>query len=439
MRYIFCLWAAQCPGFMAYLFRRTHEELWKNHMEGPSSFPAILADEVAARKCAIVGKQVRWANGARIFLNHMQLEKHKYKYQGFEMHALGIDEATQFSESMIRYVFASVRLGSWEPPPYFPWRNRLPFILLGANPGGAGHKFLKSRYVDLEPHKIVYGAERGQQGTYRQFIPARAEDNPELLRNDPLYLERLELLGDETLIRALREGDWEILAGAMFGDAFRKNKVIGDAVYEWHVMAPRPIPLGWHVWRGGDDGYALPLAYYWFTKNPDTGTIYVIDELYGTGFSPGEAADRTREKDLKVRYYDHVDKRIVYNTQEIEGDLDSAAFAKAGASELSRAEQMNSAARVNWNPVVKWSGSRVARCQNLHRLLKPNPKERNMKPGIVFFSTCRNAIETIPALLRDEDGDREDIADGQDDHAFDGVTYGTQHEELKSGRVTVRF
>jgi hypothetical protein len=438
IRYIFSLWCSLAPGLLCYLFRRTHEELWKNHMEGPSAFPSMLADQVAARECAIVGKEVRWANGARIFLNHMQLEKHKYKYHGMEMHALGIDEATQFSEGQIRYVFSSVRLGGWRPPDGFQWRHRLPFVLLGANPGGIGHEFIKTRYVDLGPFSVVRRLERGERGTDRQFIPARAEDNPVLMQNDPLYVERLEMLGDEVLVQALREGNWEILAGSMFGTVFRPLRLDkeGDAV-EWHVMEARPLPIGWPVWRGMDDGFANPLACYWLSRDPDTGTVYVLDELYSSGLTAAEAWDAIRLRDLRVQFYDHVDRRIVFNTAPLAGSLDSAAFSKTGASEISRGEQMN-ALGAAFEPVEKWPSSRVARVQNLHRLFRPNPKEQNRKPGIVFFRRCQNAIRSIPKLLRDE-VEREDIADGQEDHAFDGVTYGLQFVELRSGRVPLRF
>ena len=48
----------------------------------------------------------------------------------------------------------------------------------------------------------------------------------------------------------------------------------------WHVHPGFPIPIDWPIWRGGDDGYADPMAVYWLTEDPERKTIYVIDELY---------------------------------------------------------------------------------------------------------------------------------------------------------------
>ena len=81
-------------------------------------------------------------------------------------------------------------------------------------------------------------------------------------------------------------------------------------------------------------------------------------------------------------------------------------------------------------------GSRVARVQNFHRVLAPNPKCPEGKPGLVFFSNCKKAIETIPTLPRDANNIEDVDTDGED-HAFDGVTYGLQWKQRKIERVRV--
>lgn len=437
-RWLFCVMTKCAPGMLCYLFRRQYDELINNHMEGPDSFHVMLQHEIRTRQCAIVGKQVRWWHGARIFLRHMQLEKHKYRYQGVEMHAAAFDEATQFTETQIRYVLMSVRHGSWRPPPELgPLGQRLPLWLFGANPGGVGHDFIKARYVDLGPYRIVRGTEKGDGGTDRQFIPARAEDNPELMRNDPHYLARLEVGGDPVLVRAMKEGDWTIVAGSMFGEVWRTEKMDEDGqIIEWHVMKPRLIPVGWPLWRGGDDGFANPAAVYWLTQDPDTDTIYVVSEIYQSGLTGPELGERVMRRDREIKMLDAANGRAVLNTEPLQGSYDSNAWVETGrANEISRGDQMNRMG-CRWKPVVKGPGSRVARVQNLHRLLRPNKKEGGRRPGIVFFETCRGAIDTIPKIQRDED-DREDVSEESQLHAFDGVTYGTQHRSLKVGRARV--
>ena len=448
-RYIFCVLCKALPGIICYLFRRTYDELWGNHMEGPDSFPVMLQDEVERRECVIVKKEIRWANGARIFLRHMQLEKHKYNYQGKEMHAVAFDESTQFTETQIRYVLMSVRFGSWRPrmtldglsEAQAEWVkalvSRLPLWLFGANPGGVGHAFIKQRYVDLGAYRIVRGTEQGDGGTSRQFVPARAEDNPDLLRNDPHYLTRLEVGGDPVLVRAMKEGDWTIVAGSMFGEAWRNERVDDEGdIVEWHVMKPRLIPWGWPLWRGGDDGFAAPAAVYWMTRDPDTLTLYVVSEIYARGLTGPELGERVMQRDLEIPMIDLANNRAVYNVDPLDGTYDSNAWAETGrANEISRGDQMNRMG-CRWQKVVKGPGSRVARVQNLHRLMKPNPREQGRRPGIVFFSNCVHAIETIPQIMRDK-ADPEDVSDESEIHAFDGVTYAVQHRALKAGRARV--
>jgi len=70
-------------------------------------------------------------------------------------------------------------------------------------------------------------------------------------------------------------------------------------------------------------------------------------------------------------------------------------------------------------------------------LLAPNPKSPDntpSQPGIVFFSVCRNAIRTIPALQRSE-RDNEDIDDAGETHSFDSCTYALQYKKPISKRV----
>jgi len=423
IRFCFCMWAIQAPGVQCYLFRRTHPDLWANHMEGPSGFPMMLAPLMNADVCDIVGKEVRWANGSLIKLNHLQLEKHVTKYQGIAIHALGMDELTQFSETQYRYLLGSVRLGNWKPPPELHWR--FPVILNGANPGGIGHDFVKERFIDHGPYIIKHHTAKGEGGTWRQFIPARAEDNPELLKNDPDYLERVEAMGHPELVRAMREGDWEIVIGSMFGYIWRKPR---------HVLAHGfPIPVSWDIWRGGDDGFKAPASVHWFTQDPDTKTFYVINEIYQTNLLPEEFADKIHEHDYRIRVQFN-EGDVDVNDMELDGEMDSAAFAKTGANERgSRAEQMN-ALGCNWRAVAKPTGSRVMRVQMMHKVLAPNPREELDPngihlPGLQFFPSCANAIRTIPKLVADPDN-MEDIDTDMEDHAFDSITYGLTRRKI---------
>lgn len=408
------------PGCQAYIFRRNYGDLHLNHMEGPTSFPELLAPLVAQGKCTIVGNEIRFSNGSKIHLCHLQYTKSLQKYQGAEIHWLGIDELTHFEEKQYRYLRGRVRLGGLKVPKQM--RNRLPRIVCGTNPGGVGHNWVKNTFIRLGPMRVVQMPKK--EGRMRRvFIPAKLEDNPALIENDPEYENRLEALGDAQLVRAMREGDWDVVAGSMYGDKWRKSR---------HVCEPFPIPVDWKMWRGADDGYGEPAACYWLTENPRTGTIYVVAEIYKSQMLPDEYAEKIKRVDSEIQREQNGE--VVANLVKLDGLMDSAAFSNNGQSDTPRGKQIVKLG-VKFRPVDKWPGSRVHRAQDLHRRLAPNKREEpdengKQKPGIIFFRNCRHAIETIPTLPRDEKNP-EDVDTDANDHAYDAVTYGLQWKSRK--------
>jgi hypothetical protein len=219
----------------------------------------------------------------------------------------------------------------------------------------------------------------------------------------------------------MRYGDWNVIPDSVYGYIFRYIK---------HVIKPFPVPGNWEIWRGGDDGFASPAAIYWITQNPDTGTFYVINEIYQSGLLPHRLAYKIlqRDRSIKVSWGSDI---IENNEEQLNGDLDSAAFSDTGTGTPSRGKQMNDKGCC-WRPVDKIGGGgrsfREMRVHMLHMLLAPNPKERinpkykEHQPGIMFFDICVNAIRTIPTLVRD-DNNIEDIDTEGEDHAFDAITY----------------
>ncbi len=416
--------ALEVPGVQLYLFRRSYPDLIKNHLEGPMSFHVLLADLVRSGHARIVDKEIRFWNGSKIYLNHLQHEKDIYSYQGQEIHGLFFDELTHFTETMYRYLRGRCRVVGLKIPQ--KWRGKLPFIMSGSNPGGVGHVWVKRTFIKWGPYRIVRTNKLGG-GLLRQYIPSLHTQNPYLMRDDPDYESRLFGLGDRTLVRAMLEGDWNIVSGSMFGDAWSETR---------HLCDPFPIPADWRIWRGGDDGFASPAAIYWLTKDPKTGTIYVIREIYKRGMRPEPMAAMVKARDQSIRRIDH-DGTEAPNGRILSGVLDNAAFADTGTQEaIPRGNAMN-ALGCRWEPAEKWPGSRVARVQHLHRLLAPNPKCPRGLPGIRFFrGLTPYAVETIPTLPRDPK-DPEDVDTDAEDHAFDAITYGLLWRSGGAGRAKV--
>jgi len=420
-------WCQMIPGLQVALFRRIFPDLNANHMEGPSSFPALLAPLTAAGKAKIVKGEITFPNGSRIALCHCQYEKDKFSYQGAEFHVLMIDELTHFTESIYTYLRARVRMTGLRLPEHL--RPLFPRILCSANPGGVGHVWVKRTFVNqgTAPHQMP----ASEGGMVRQYMPARLADNPSLLRDDPLYAQRLAGLGDPLLVRAMLDGDWSIVAGAMFGEVWRHAR---------HTVEPFAIPADWPIWWGMDDGFTAPASIHFLTRDPKTKTIFVIGEIYRPNMLPQEIAQRIERMSRNFLLW-HGPDDLRPHGELAPGILDGAAFAETGQSTergqkvISRGAQLRQLG-LKITPAEKWPGSRVHRVRELHRLLAPNPNDPRGLPGIRFFTTCKRAIETIPSLPRDSNNP-EDVDTDAEDHAYDSVTYGLQRfaKEFKARKM----
>jgi len=408
------LWASKVPGLNTFIFRRTYPELVLNHLTGPGNFHEMLSPWVNAGLVEIVKGEIRFWHGSTIYLRHLQNEKDRYKYQGAEIHALSFDEATHFVDDEYRYIRGRLRLGGLKVPKDCPWK--FPRVLNGTNPGGIGHLWCKEGFVDNGAYHLTR-ATKEEGGMLRCYIPSRLEDNPTMMETDPDYVTRLEGLGDPILVRSLREGDWSIVAGAMFGDVWRRDR---------HICDPFDIPPDWDLWVGIDDGMSAPAVVIWLTRDPRDDTFYAVAEVARSNMLPQEFADRVKERHAEIRRAGRrAGDPFEYEAGPVRGLMDSGAFSDQGQAEISRGNQLKRLG-LQIRPVEKWPESPRDRAQNLHRLLAPNPKRKDGLPCLrVFRGMCPELVRTLPVLPRDPNRpDRVDTT--ANDHAFDALTYGLQ-------------
>ncbi|MBB5051133.1 hypothetical protein HNQ36_001087 [Afipia massiliensis] len=421
MRIVAILWCASIPGLQVYLFRRLRDDLIKNHMEGPSGFRNLLSGWVACGFCVIIEDQIRFWNGSKIYLCHCKDEAHRFKYQGAEIHVLIIDELTHFTEKIYRFLRNRVRMVGITLPAQY--RGKFPRILCGANPGGIGHQFVKATFIDGVAPLRIYRAANDEGGMLRQYIPAKLEDNPSMADQDPGYENRLNGLGSEALVKAMRDGDWDIIEGAFF-DCWARNK---------HVVKPFTIPKHWTRLRAGDWGSAKPGAYGWFAVVEDDfltpdgrvlprGCMVMYREYYQIAkdkqgkFKPDVGLKMSAEATGKaIRLLD---------CGEIISDavLDPAAFAVNGGksiAEMMQADGAGASFRPADNTRVTGRGAMSGWMQMRGRLIG----DEDGRPMLVFFDTCVHSIRTIPALMHDETKP-EDLDTSQEDHPADMVRYG---------------
>lgn len=415
-------WCVAIPGLQFYLFRKSFPDLYKNHIDGPSGFPELLAPwvESGAAKLNLSSNRIEIGK-SRIHLCHCEYEKDVFKYQGAEIHVLAIDELTQFSASMYRFLRSRVRMVGLEVPP--DMAGIFPRVLASSNPGNIGHNWVKAAFLEGHAPGEIWRTPPSEGGMLRQFIPARMTDNAIGMAADPDYRQRLQGLGSPELVRAMEEGDWNIVAGGALDDLW--------TVENNPVVDPFPIPSGWRIDRSFDWGSSKPFSVGWWAESNGEsvdcgngriihwpkGTLVQIAEWYGWNGQPNEGTRMLAAE-------------IARGILKREQDMGLAGRVKAGPADpaIYAVENGNSIAddmarsMVKWTPADAGPGSRIAAFEQVRKRLTASRSRPVEEPALFFFSTCAQSIRTLPVLPRDE-RKPDDVATEAEDHVFDMVKY----------------
>jgi hypothetical protein len=418
-------------GLQVYLFRRTYPDLIANHMNGYMSFPEMLAPFIATGQASIVDGECRFSNGSKIHLCHAQHEKDVLKYQGAEIHVLLIDELTHFGEYMYRFLRNRVRLGGL--PISDRWKHKLPMILCGANPGGVGHTWVKRSFIDMAEPYAIRSMPASDGGMMRQYIPARLDDNPTLQKNDPGYLARLSGLGSDDLVRAMRDGDWDIVAGAAFEHLSRDT----------HMLRQFEIPEHWTKFTSVDWGSSKPYAVGWFAVVGETlvlkardhwpervigkGSIVMYREMYGWNGKPDEGS---REESWQVsdRMCGVEKERVNYRIG------DSAMWAEHDGPSI--AERMMQRLRANGSSCFVMEKSRKDRQANYQEMRNRIKLSDGESTGFYAMENCFHFWRTVPELQLDERQPEKGPDSDQEDHIWDSVAYAIASRPVVMDKIT---
>jgi hypothetical protein len=413
------IYSIEVPGLITYLFRRTFKEVLANHIYTPGGYlemlnPVIDTGDVVFSKSDY---SFTFWTGSRIQLAHSQYENDIYSHQGAQIGFLAIDEATNFTAEMIRFIRSRVRLGSLKVPER--WKALFPRILYTANPGGVGHNFFKSGWVDHGPNH-VFKAPEDEGSMTRTFIPAKLRDNKVLLQTDPEYQERVKGLGSSALVLAMLEGDWNVLSGGMFTDLWNSKIVI----------EPFEIPHTWDIDRGYDYGSSAPAAGCWFAESDGEehvtgdgktiwypkGSIIQCGEYYFANKRYEGLRLPPREQARRMRLYEG-DEGWLGRVKS--GPADNSIFHK----EPGRPAIADDMAKegITFTKADKSQGSRVLGCSLMRQRLA-NSRDGINAPGYYVMSNCYHTIRTIASIERDEK-DPEDVNTKQEDHIWDVIRY----------------
>jgi hypothetical protein len=380
------------------LFRKNYPQLEELIARSKVIYPAWFGLD-PSKAWSAGTKTWTWPNGATLKLRFIQSDNDWEEYWGHAFTWIGWDELALWASST-PYLRMKARLRSAHRVP-----NKR--IRASANPGGAGHHWVKHYFgIDRYPlgARIIHPDDGS--GMRRMFIRSRLMDNRIGLENDPGYGARLEGLGSPQLVRALKEGDWNIIAGAFFPE-FDGTK---------HVIPPFTIPAHWTRYRSMDWGSSAPFAVHWWAVSdgelPEIprGALVCYREWYGATdddeglkLTAEEVGDGIRERDG--------DERIDFAV------IDPSAFAQNGGPSI--AERLSDRG-VYFSPAdntrVSARGA-VGGWDLVRARLKGDEA-----PQIYFFDTCTGVIRTLPAVQHDPHR-IEDVDTTGNDHCADSVRY----------------
>lgn len=204
----------------------------------------------APTKAVFAMNEIRFPSGAVLVTGHLKDENAYEKYQGHEYQRMLIEELTQIpTEERYLKLISSCR--STIPA-------LKPQVFCTTNPGGPGHKWVKQRFKLDGDTRINIRTTDEITGRTRIFVPAKVDDNPYLMKNDPDYVRFLDGLPDG-LREAWRHGSWQEVEikgayyGAMYAQA-KREKRIGIFPYDpalkvydvWDLGVGKNLSIGFY-------------------------------------------------------------------------------------------------------------------------------------------------------------------------------------------------
>ena len=350
----------------------------------------------------------RFPNGAILRFKYLEKFEDISLYEGHSYSWVGIDELGDWDDQ--NAFFRCLSLNRYGRAAVKTLRLRAT-----CNPGGRGHSWIKKYFIDPAPHGYEPLWDEVLK-CYRLFIPARLEDNKIGLRNDPNYESRLMRAGSPALIKALRYGDWNVVAGAFFNTFSSAN-----------IIQPFEIPSWWTRFVAYDPGSSDPFCITWWAVSDGTissypkGALICYREWYGE--KTIEDGERVRGLKLSVKqiaegiaareHGERIGYRVaghdLWDTRK--GPSDAELFGAYG---------------------IIWLRAEVKRKQGWRRMYEAITGEEG-KPLAYWFSSCIKSIEHIP-LLQHSTRDPEDVEDSPLDHAPDSCRYGINSRPYASNQ-----
>ncbi len=364
------------PGIRILIMRRTYPELEENHIQ-----PILRMVDPKIGQYNGSTRVMYFFNGSTIKFGHWSGDQSELEYQGLEFDWIFIDEATQFTERSFNYLKGCLRGTT-------PYQKRM---YITCNPGGVGHRWVKRLFIDRDYIHDPDNPEGWENPEDYTFIAATVEDNKELLKSSPGYIQMLAQM-PENVRRAYRYGDWDALGGNYFPE-FRLDT---------HTCAPFQIPAHWTRYRSIDYGLDM-LAVYWIAVD-EQGRSWVYREYTRERLIVQDAArgilDRTLPGEQIAATFAPPD---LWSTQKDTGRTMAEIFLTCGVN------------------LLKASNNRVQGHMMIKDLMAPM---KDGKPALMVFNTCKQLINDLRDIQADEDNPNDCAKEPHElTHTVDSLRY----------------
>ncbi len=351
--------------------------------------------------------------GSKLFFGvneHDNESKMLEAYLSAAFPVINLDECAQFSGDTWEFLRSRNRVNrecKADADGQFP----RPVMLGETNPVGPHWGFYRSQFVLKKPWNKPEGSRKDDNGLYWtkdaqgkylldynpgewDYVHSTLLDNPYLMERDPDLIRKLESLPEAKRQKFLY-GDMDAISGQYF-DCFDEginvvNLTDDPTAIIWQPWQPR--------WVGWDFGRAHWTAMYWFTialvkiaggeyrqktviyrEHVDRGKGY--EDLCEILFRQNSAGLPGQEGTTGLR-------TIYFSHEKFNQKFDEAQAPSHVVSRFLSARGLPAVQRFNAGP-----GTRIPKATLMYDMLKTG--------NLAVLHTCRNLIESIPMLIRDE-------------------------------------
>ena len=350
------------------------------------------------------------ANGARLKFRYLDKDKDAESYQGHSYTRVYVEEATNFpSFTPIKKLFATLRSARGVPCG----------IRLTGNPGGAGHSWVKARYIFPAPSgytiltDIIEVEGFAPMKRERVFIPSRITDNQLLLRSGTEYIANLATSGPAALVKAWLAGDWSAPVGAYFTQFTRERHVLPARFFA--LIPKNALRFGSFDW-----GYRAPFSFGMWAVSDGTwglprGALVRYREWYGWNGKPNEGLE------LDAGQVADGILRLIGSDKLSYIAADPSTFKKDGGPSIMETFAIHGVL------LRRADNSRIAGWNKVRELMNGGAAHDHVgalpPPLFYILDNCDNAVRTLESVPADANKP-DDVDTNSEDHCPDDIRYG---------------